>query len=164
MANVPFTRLLGGPMDFTPGLFRMRLNQFDSTRTTRVRTTLAKQLALYVTLYSPLQMAADLPENYMRFADAFQFIKDVAIDWQDSKYLEAEPGAYLTVARKAKKTGQWFVGSVGGEEARTSNIVFDFLGNGKQYIAVAVGPHWLGVRPAALKYANACSMVYVFTL
>lgn len=135
VAVLPFTRLIGGPMDYTPGVFEMDISKINPDNNSHVNSTLANQLALYVTMYSPLQMAADLPENYMRFADAFQFIKDVAVDWQDSKYLEAEPGAYLTVARKAKKTGQWFVGSVGGEEARTSNIVFDFLENGKQYIA-----------------------------
>ena len=122
-------------MDYTPGVFEMDISKINPGNNSHVNSTLANQLALYVTMYSPLQMAADLPENYMRFADAFQFIKDVAVDWQDSKYLEAEPGAYLTVARKAKNTGKWFVGSVGGEEARTSNIVFDFLENGKQYIA-----------------------------
>lgn len=135
VAVLPFTRLIGGPMDYTPGVFEMDISKINPDNNSHVNSTLANQLALYVTMYSPLQMAADLPENYMRFADAFQFIKDVAVDWSDSKYLEAEPGAYLTVARKAKQTGKWFVGSVGGEEARTSNIVFDFLENGKQYIA-----------------------------
>lgn len=135
VAVLPFTRLIGGPMDYTPGVFEMDISKINPGNNSHVNSTLANQLALYVTMYSPLQMAADLPENYMRFADAFQFIKDVAVDWQDSKYLEAEPGAYLTVARKAKNTGKWFVGSVGGEEARTSTIVFDFLENGKQYIA-----------------------------
>ena len=135
VAVLPFTRLIGGPMDYTPGVFEMDISKLNPDNNSHVNSTLANQLGLYVTMYSPLQMAADLPENYMRFADAFQFIKDVAVDWQDSKYLEAEPGAYLTVARKAKQTGKWFVGSVGGEEARTSTIVFDFLENGKQYIA-----------------------------
>lgn len=135
VAVLPFTRLMGGPMDYTPGVFEMDISKLNPGNNSHVNSTLANQLALYLTMYSPLQMAADLPENYMRFPDAFQFIKDVAVDWDDSKYLEAEPGAYLTVARKAKKTGKWFLGSVGGEEARTSNIVFDFLENGKQYIA-----------------------------
>jgi glucan 1,4-alpha-glucosidase len=135
VAVLPFTRLIGGPMDYTPGVFEMDISKLNPENNSHVNSTLANQLGLYVTMYSPLQMAADLPENYMRFADAFQFIKDVAVDWSDSKYLEAEPGAYLTVARKAKKTGQWFLGSVGGEEARISNIAFDFLENGKQYIA-----------------------------
>lgn len=135
VAVLPFTRLIGGPMDYTPGVFEMDISKLNPDNNSHVNSTLTNQLALYVTMYSPLQMAADLPENYMRFADAFQFMKDVAVDWQDSKYLEAEPGAYLTVARKAKNNGKWFVGSVGGEEARTSNIVFDFLDNGKQYMA-----------------------------
>ena len=135
VAVLPFTRLIGGPMDYTPGVFEMDISKLNPDNNSHVNSTLANQLGLYVTMYSPLQMAADLPENYMRFADAFQFIKDVAVDWSDSKYLEAEPGAYLTVARKAKQTGKWFVGSVGGEEARTSTIVFGFLENGKQYIA-----------------------------
>ncbi len=135
VAVLPFTRLMGGPMDYTPGVFEMDISKINPGNNSHVNSTLANQLALYVTMYSPLQMAADLPENYMRFADAFQFIKDVAVDWDDSRYLEAEPGAYLTVARKAKKTGKWFVGSVGGDEPRTSNISFDFLENGKKYIA-----------------------------
>lgn len=135
VAVLPFTRLIGGPMDYTPGVFEMDISKLNPDNKSHVNSTLTNQLALYVTMYSPLQMAADLPENYMRFADAFQFIKDVAVDWDDSKYLEAEPGSYLTVARKAKKTGKWFIGSVGGEEQRTSNISFDFLENGKKYIA-----------------------------
>ncbi|WP_114782824.1 glycoside hydrolase family 97 protein [Botryobacter ruber] len=127
---LPFTRLIGGPMDYTPGIFEMDLHNGS-----HVNSTLANQLALYLTMYSPLQMAADFPENYDKFPDAFQFIKDVAVDWDESKYLEAEPGAYITVARKAKHTGQWFLGSVGGNEARTSKIKFDFLEPGKNYIA-----------------------------
>jgi hypothetical protein len=132
---LPFTRLLGGPMDYTPGVFEMDISKLNPGNNSHVNSTLTNQLALYVTMYSPLQMAADLPENYMRFPDAFQFIKDVAVDWDDSKYIEAEPGSYLTVARKAKKKGKWFLGSVGGDEPRTSNITFDFLENGKKYIA-----------------------------
>lgn len=135
VAILPFTRLLGGPMDYTPGIFEMDLRKLSPSNGSWVNSTLANQLALYVTLYSPLQMAADLPENYDRFPDAFQFIKDVAIDWDDSKYLEAEPGAYLTVARKAKGKQDWFVGSVGGNESRTSKINFDFLDAGKTYVA-----------------------------
>ncbi|WP_140487396.1 glycoside hydrolase family 97 protein [Flavobacterium sp. GSA192] len=127
---LPFTRLIGGPMDYTPGIFQM-----DVTNGSHVNATIANQLALYVTMYSPLQMAADFPENYERFADAFQFIKDVAIDWDDSKYLEAEPGQYITVARKAKGTNNWFLGNVNGETPRTSNIDFGFLEKGKQYEA-----------------------------
>lgn len=132
---LPFTRLLGGPMDYTPGIFEMDLSKLNPANKSHVNSTICNQLALYLTMYSPLQMAADLPENYNRFPDAFQFIKDVAVDWDDSKYLEAEPGRYLTVARKAKGTGQWFLGSVNGYNARTSTILFDFLDAGKQYIA-----------------------------
>ena len=131
---LPFTRLVGGPMDYTPGIFDTQLS-FLSGEHSFVHTTLAKQLALYVTLYSPLQMAADLPESYERYMDAFQFIKDVAVDWDESKYIEAEPGEYITVARKAKNTNNWFVGGITGENARTSTFVLDFLEPGKQYVA-----------------------------
>ncbi|WP_374364914.1 glycoside hydrolase family 97 catalytic domain-containing protein, partial [Cloacibacterium sp.] len=127
---LPFTRLIGGPMDYTPGIFQM-----DVTNGSHVNATIANQLALYVTMYSPLQMAADFPENYEKFLDAFQFIKDVAVDWDDSKYLEAEPGQYITVARKAKGTDKWFVGNVSGYKPFKSKISFDFLDKGKQYIA-----------------------------
>jgi len=132
---LPFTRLLGGPMDYTPGIFEMDISKINPSNPSHANTTIANQLALYVTMYSPLQMVADLPENYDRFPDAFQFIKDVAIDWQDSKYLEAEPGYYLTIARKAKTTGKWFLGSVNGYNSRTSTISFNFLEAGKIYIA-----------------------------
>lgn len=132
---LPFTRQLGGPMDYTPGIFEMDISKINPNNNSWVNSTIANQLALYVTMYSPLQMAADLPENYERFPDAFQFIKDVAIDWEISKYLEAEPGYYLTIARKAKGTGEWFVGNVNGYEKRTSAIGFDFLEAGKTYIA-----------------------------
>jgi hypothetical protein len=132
---LPFTRLVGGPMDYTPGIFEMDLSKLNPDNHSHVNSTLANQLALYVTMYSPLQMAADLPENYDRFADAFQFIKDVAVDWSDSKYLEAEPGQYVTVARKAKVTNNWFIGNVNGETPRTSTIKFDFLEKGKKYTA-----------------------------
>jgi hypothetical protein len=132
---LPFTRLLGGPMDYTPGIFEMDLSKINPKNTSHVNSTIANQLALYVTLYSPLQMAADIPENYERFPDAFQFIKDVAVDWDDSKYLEAEPGQYVTVARNAKGTGNWFIGSVNGDSVRTSNIGFQFLRPGKKYTA-----------------------------
>ncbi|MGB8192539.1 MAG: glycoside hydrolase family 97 protein [Chitinophagaceae bacterium] len=135
VAILPFTRLMGGPMDFTPGIFEMDISKLNPSNNSHVNSTLANQLALYVTMYSPLQMAADLPENYNRFPDAFQFIKDVAVDWQDSKYLEAEPGDYITVARKAKATGNWFLGSVNGFKQRVSTISFDFLDAGKTYIA-----------------------------
>ncbi len=132
---LPFTRLIGGPMDYTPGIFEMDMTKLNPNNNSHVNSTLANQLALYVTMYSPLQMAADLPENYERFMDAFQFIKDVALDWDETKYLEAEPGEYITVARKAKGTNDWYVGNVAGEEGFVSNIAFDFLDAGKQYIA-----------------------------
>ena len=132
---LPFTRLVGGPMDYTPGIFEMDLSKMNKDNNSHVNSTIANQLALYVTMYSPLQMAADTPENYDRFPDAFQFIKDVAIDWSDSKYLEAEPGQYVTVARKAKVTNNWFIGNVNGETSRTSKIKFDFLEKGKKYEA-----------------------------
>jgi len=128
---LPFTRLIGGPMDYTPGIFEMDIKKFSPNNNSHVNSTLCNQLALYVTMYSPLQMVADLIENYNKFPDAFQFIKDVAIDWSESTYLEAEPGAYITVARKAKGTNNWFVGSVNGEISRTSNVSFDFLEKGK---------------------------------
>jgi len=133
---LPFTRLLGGPMDYTPGIFEIKMSHYDKSKTEQVHTTLAKQLALYVTMYSPLQMAADLPENYEKYPDAFQFIKDVALDWQDSKYLEAEPGDYLTVARKTKGKETWFLGAITDENARKSEIKLDFLTKGKKYKAI----------------------------
>jgi hypothetical protein len=132
---LPFTRLLGGPMDYTPGIFEMDVSKISRNNNSHVNSTIANQLALYVTMYSPLQMAADLPENYNRFPDAFQFIKDVAVDWSDSKYLEAEPGEYITVARKAKGTNNWFVGNVNSDKARNSTISFDFLDKGVNYEA-----------------------------
>lgn len=132
---LPFTRLIGGPMDYTPGLFEMDISKINPENKSHANCTLANQLALYVTMYSPLQMAADLPENYKRFPDAFQFIKDVAVDWDDSRYLEAEPGQYITVARKAKGTDNWFIGNVCGENGFTSKISFSFLDPGKKYIA-----------------------------
>lgn len=132
---LPFTRLIGGPMDYTPGIFEMDISKFSPNNKSHVNSTIANQLALYVTLYSPLQMAADFPEHYNKFSDAFQFIKDVAIDWSESNYLEAEPGQYVTVARKAKGTNNWFIGNVNGYEPRTSNISFAFLEKGKKYTA-----------------------------
>ena len=132
---LPFTRLIGGPMDYTPGIFEMDIKKFSLNNNSHVNSTLANQLALYVTMYSPLQMAADLIEHYNQFPDAFQFIKDVAIDWENSIYLEAEPGDYITVARKAKGTNNWFIGNVNGETPRTSNIKLDFLDKGKKYTA-----------------------------
>ncbi|CAN1552071.1 Glycosyl-hydrolase 97, catalytic domain containing protein [Flavobacteriaceae bacterium] len=132
---LPFTRLIGGPMDYTPGIFEMDLSKFSTNNKSHVNSTIANQLALYVTLYSPLQMAADFPEHYNKFPDAFQFIKDVAVDWSESNYLEAEPGQYVTVARKAKGTNNWFIGNVNGYEPRTSSINFAFLEKGKKYTA-----------------------------
>ncbi|MCF0257418.1 MAG: glycoside hydrolase family 97 protein [Bacteroides heparinolyticus] len=132
---LPFNRLIGGPMDYTPGIFDTKLDFMGTLPHGQVQTTLAKQLALYVTLYSPLQMAADLVENYEKHMDAFQFIKDVAVDWDDSKYIEAEPGDYITIARKAKGTNNWFVGGITDENARTATFTLDFLEPGKQYAA-----------------------------
>lgn len=132
---LPFNRLIGGPMDYTPGIFDTKLDFMGDLPHGQVQTTLAKQLALYVTLYSPLQMAADLVENYEKHMDAFQFIKDVAVDWEDSEYIEAEPGDYITVARKAKGTDNWFVGGITDENARTAGFTLDFLTPGKQYVA-----------------------------
>jgi hypothetical protein len=133
---LPFTRLMGGPMDYTPGIFEIRMNVYDPKRKTeQVHTTLAKQLALYVTMYSPLQMAADLPQNYEKRLDAFQFIKDVAVDWDDTKILEAEPGDYLTMARKTKGKDEWFIGAITDENARNTDVSLDFLTPNKQYVA-----------------------------
>ena len=131
---LPFTRLQGGPMDYTPGIFEMDMSKMNPSNTSHANTTLARQLALYVTMYSPLQMAADIPENYERFIDAFQFIKDVAVDWSESKYIEAEPGRYITIARKEKGTDNWFIGNTSGEEGHTSKLSFDFLDTNKKYI------------------------------
>lgn len=131
---LPFTRLMGGPMDYTPGIFQTDLSYYG-TGNQRVNTTLVKQLAYYVTMYSPLQMAADLPENYKRFPDAFQFIKDVAVDWDHTYILEAEPGDYVTIARKAKNKNEWYVGGITDENARTAEINFDFLPSHKKFIA-----------------------------
>jgi hypothetical protein len=132
---LPFTRLMGGPMDYTPGIFQTDLTYYKNGGNQRVNTTLAKQLAYYVTMYSPFQMAADLPENYDRFPDAFQFIKDVAVDWDNSYILEAEPGDYITIARKAKGKNEWYVGGITDENSRTAAVKFDYLPKGKKYIA-----------------------------
>lgn len=132
---LPFTRLMGGPMDYTPGIFVTQVNKINPDNNSFVHSTLARQLALYVTMYSPLQMAADLPEHYNQYLDAFQFIKDVAIDWDESKYLEAEPGDYITVARKAKGSSSWFVGNTSDENGHASTLKLDFLDAGKKYIA-----------------------------
>jgi hypothetical protein len=132
---LPFTRLIGGPMDYTPGIFEMDISKLNPDNNSHVNSTIVNQLALYVTMYSPLQMAADLPENYRRFMDAFQFIKDVAIDWEESHYLEAEPGEYITVARKEKASSNWFIGNVNGVTPRATKIKLDFLEEGKRYTA-----------------------------
>lgn len=132
---LPFTRLLGGPMDYTPGIFEIKMSAYEPSKKEQIHTTLAKQLALYVTMYSPIQMAADLPENYEKHQDAFRFIKGVAADWDDTKILEAEPGDYVTIARKAKGKDAWFVGAITDENARKSTISLDFLPTGKKYKA-----------------------------
>ncbi|RKS20424.1 glycosyl hydrolase family 97 [Flavobacterium endophyticum] len=132
---LPFTRLMGGPMDYTPGIFQTKISAYNPENNSFVHTTLAKQLALYVTMYSPLQMAADLPETYNKFLDAFQFIKDVAVDWDDTYVIEAEPGDYITMARKAKGKNEWFVGGISDENPRTANVTFDYLPKGKTYTA-----------------------------
>lgn len=132
---LPFTRLKGGPMDYTPGIFEMDIDKLNPDNHSHVNSTLANQLALYCTMYSPLQMAADIPEHYEKHMDAFQFIKDVAVDWDDSKYLEAEPGEYVTVARKAKGTNDWYIGCVAGNHPHTSNLTLNFLDKGRKYEA-----------------------------
>ena len=143
---LPFTRLIGGPMDYTPGIFEPDCSKMNPNNKSHARTTLARQLALYVTMYSPLQMAADVPENYERFMDAFQFIKDVAVDWDETKYLEAEPGEYVTIARRAKGTTNWYVGCTAGYNGHESKLALDFLEPGKKYEAViyadAKGASW----------------------
>lgn len=136
---LPFTRLIGGPMDYTPGLFQMDISVYNPNNKARVSSTIARQLALYVTMYSPLQMAADYPETYEKYIDAFQFIKDVAVDWDDTKILEAEPGDYISIARKAKGSNNWFVGCTVDENGYTSKLNFDFLDDDKVYIATIYG-------------------------
>ena len=132
---LPFTRLQGGPMDYTPGIFETEMKYVNPNNNNQIRTTLARQLALYVTMYSPLQMAADLPENYEKFMDAFQFIKDVPVDWQKSVYLEAEPGRYITIARKDKHSNDWYVGCTAHEGGHISELLLNFLDKGKKYEA-----------------------------
>ena len=132
---LPFTRLMGGPMDYTPGIFKIKMSYYDSAKKEQVHTTLAKQLALYVTMYSPLQMAADLPENYEAHMDAFQFIKDVAVDWDESKVLDAEPGDYIIEVRKAKGTENWFLGAITDESPLMKNTLLDFLNPQTKYVA-----------------------------
>ena len=133
---LPFTRLIGGPMDYTPGIFETRVSAYNPQNNSFVHTTLAHQLALYVTMYSPLQMAGDLIETYNKHMDAFQFIKDVAVDWDDTYILEAEPGDYISIARKAKNKQEWFIGSITDENARTAKITFEYLPKGKTYEAI----------------------------
>jgi hypothetical protein len=130
---MPFTRLMGGPMDYTPGIFKIK--GYTTVPNRQIHTTLAKQLALYITMYSPLQMAADLPENYEKHMDAFQFIKDVAVDWDDTQIIEAEPGAYITIARKEKGTENWFIGAITADNNRNASVPLDFLAKGKKYVA-----------------------------
>ena len=132
---LPFTRLIGGPMDYTPGIFQMDINKYNPDNNSHVNTTICNQLACYVTMYSPLQMAADLPEVYAKHMDAFQFIKDVAVDWDDTKIIEAEPGEYITIARKAKDSDKWFVGNVAGYDGHKTSLTLDFLDAGKTYTA-----------------------------
>lgn len=132
---LPFTRLQGGPMDYTPGIFEMNMQKINPSSQGHVNSTLARQLALYVTMYSPLQMAADVPEVYNRFLDAFQFIKDVAVDWDESRYLEAEPGRYIVAARKAKGGDDWYVGCTANEEGHESTLKLDFLDPDRKYEA-----------------------------
>ena len=151
---LPFTRLQGGPMDYTPGIFEMDMKKVNPTSPGHVNSTLARQLALYVTMYSPLQMAADLPEVYNRFLDAFQFIKDVAVDWDESRYLEAEPGRYIVAARKAKGGDDWYVGCTASEHGHESTLSLDFLDKGRKYEAIiyadADDAHYL-TNPQAYK-------------
>jgi hypothetical protein len=151
---LPFTRLLGGPMDYTPGIFELQMSHYNSSKKEQVHTTLAKQLALYVTIYSPLQMAADLPENYERYLDAFQFIKAVPVNWSDTKVLEAEPNDYITIARRGKNSTDWFIGAITDEQARTANVTLDFLKPGQKYQATiyedAPDAHWQN-NPKAYK-------------
>jgi hypothetical protein len=132
---LPFTRLIGGPMDYTPGIFQTKISAYNPENTSFVHSTLTHQLALYVTLYSPLQMAADLPETYNKFSDAFQFIRDVAVDWDETDVLEAEPGDYITIARKAKNKEEWYIGAITDENPRVATITFGYLPKGKSYTA-----------------------------
>lgn len=143
---LPFTRLMGGPMDYTPGIFQIKMNYWNPDKKEQVHTTLVKQLALYVTMYSPLQMAADLPEIYEKHLDAFQFIKDVAVDWDETRIIEAEPGDYITIARKARGKDEWYVGAITDENPRTTKLPLSFLTRDRKYVARlyadAVDAHW----------------------
>lgn len=153
---LPFTRFVGGPMDYTPGIFQIKMNYYNPSSTFKVHTTLAKQLALYVVLYSPIQMAADLPENYERFLDAFQFIKDVPVDWKDTKIISAEPGDYIITARKDKNSENWFLGGITDENERAFSIKLDFLDNGKYKATIYCDEedsHW-DKNPMSYKIIN----------
>ena len=158
---LPFTRLIGGAMDYTPGILQINFDEYQPDKQgqvhTTVHTTLAKQLALYVTMYSPLQMAADLPEHYERFLDAFQFIEDVPVDWDDTRILEAEPGDYLTIARKAKNKDEWYIGAITDEQARSADIPLNYLTPKRWYVATLYtdGPtaHWQS-NPMAYQIQN----------
>ena len=156
---LPFTRLQGGPMDFTPGIFEMDMSKINPNSTQQIHSTLCKQLALYVTQASPIQMAGDVPESYIKHPEAFQFIKDVALDWQKSVYLAAEPGDYIVTARQAKGTGEWFVGGVTDENAREMTICFDFLEPGRKYVATVYSdaPDADGVNNTAETGSEACA-------
>lgn len=156
---LPFTRLQGGPMDFTPGIFEMDMSRINPNATQQIHSTLCKQLALYVTQASPIQMAGDVPESYEKHMDAFQFIKDVALDWQKSVYLAAEPGDYVVTARQAKGSGDWFVGGVTDENAREMTICFDFLEPGRRYVATIYSdaPDADGVNNTAETGSEACA-------
>ena len=156
---LPFTRLQGGPMDFTPGIFEMDMSKINPNITQHIHSTLCKQLALYVTQASPIQMAGDVPESYEKYMDAFQFIKDVALDWQKSVYLAAEPGDYVVTARQAKSSGDWFVGGVTDENAREMTICFDFLEPGRRYVATIYSdaPDADGVNNTAETGSEACA-------
>lgn len=156
---LPFTRLQGGPMDFTPGIFEMDMSKINPNITQHIHSTLCKQLALYVTQASPIQMAGDVPESYEKHMDAFQFIKDVALDWQKSVYLAAEPGDYVVTARQAKGSGDWFVGGVTDENAREMTICFDFLEPGRRYVATIYSdaPDADGVNNTAETGSEACA-------
>jgi hypothetical protein len=134
---LPFTRLMGGPMDYTPGIFKLTHYSSDTSR--RIHSTLAKQLALYITIYSPIQMVADLPENYEAHMDAFQFIRDVPVDWDDTKILAAEPGDYIAIARKQKASDNWFIGVITDEHKRDITADLSFLDKGKKYMATIYG-------------------------
>jgi hypothetical protein len=142
---LPFTRFMGGPMDYTPGIFQIKIDYYNPDSTYQVHTTLAKQLALYLTIYSPIQMAADLPENYERFPDAFTFIEQVPVDWSDTKIIKAEPGDYIIIARKDKNSENWFIGAITDEEERSFDVKLDFLEVNKYEMTVykdADDAHW----------------------